>query len=100
MNSKDFTILSRGEGKSAKGGPRVRMRADAFLLVMKKGVSHRGLQYMKLMCEGLTFKEIAKRVGVAPKTVDNTMQIHYRKMGLRGATAAVAWYVRNIEFSK
>lgn len=63
-----------------------------------KPVTPAGLKCLALLAEGLTCKEIAARLNLSPKTVNNQLTVNYPRIGVNKETAAVAWYVRNIEF--
>lgn len=63
-----------------------------------KPVTPAGLKCLALLAEGLTCKEIASRLNLSPKTVNNQLTVNYPRIGVNKETAAVAWYVRNIEF--
>lgn len=57
----------------------------------------RAMQIVALMANGLTAKEIGDRLGITGKTVTNTITMNYPRMGVNKDTAAVAWYIRNVE---
>ena len=57
----------------------------------------RAMQIVALMADGLTAKEIGDRLGITGKTVTNTITMNYPRMGVSKDTAAVAWYIRNVE---
>ena len=57
----------------------------------------RALQIVALMSNGLTAKEIGDRLGITCRTVTNTLTINYPRIGVNKDTAAVAWYIRNVE---
>lgn len=57
----------------------------------------RAMQIVALMADGLTAKEIGDRLGITGKTVTNTIIRNYPRMGVNKDTAAVAWYIRNVE---
>jgi len=56
---------------------------------MTSRLSERELQYVLLAGENLSDKEIAARVGVTPRTVGNTLQRAYRKLGVSARKDAV-----------
>lgn len=62
-----------------------------------KPVTPAGLKCIALLAEGLTAKEIGVRLGISRRTVNNQLMINYPRIGVNKDTAAVAWYVRNIE---
>lgn len=55
----------------------------------------REVRCLLLLGEGLKNKEIGARLGVAERTVSNTLQSAYRKLGVSGRQDAVAEFKRN-----
>ena len=58
------------------------------------GLTDRQLQVVQLLAAGLTNKEIARRLGVTPKTVMHHTVAIYQRLGVRGRSEAVAWAIR------
>ena len=48
-------------------------------------------QIVTLLAAGLTHKEIGQAMGYAPHTMKNRVYQTYRRVGLRGSAALVAW---------
>ena len=55
----------------------------------------REVRCLLLVGEGLRNKEIGARLGIADRTVGNTLQSAYRKLGVRDRQDAVAEFRRN-----
>lgn len=55
----------------------------------------REVSCLRLLEGGRKNKEIASQLGVAERTVSNTLQSAYRKLGVRGRQDAVAEFRRN-----
>lgn len=62
-----------------------------------KPLSPRGLEFIGLLADGLTTKEVADKCGITVGTVQNVLLLSYARIGARNMQGAVAWYVRNIE---
>ena len=54
----------------------------------------RELEVLDLLVDGDSNKDIARRLGITPKTVMHHTSSIYRKLGVRGRAEAVAWAVR------
>ena len=57
-------------------------------------LSKRQLQVLLLICEGLTGKEIAHRLGISPKTVDYHRTGIYRRLRLKTTARLVRYAIR------
>ncbi len=57
------------------------------------GLTKREVEVLRLLAQGLLTKEIAAKLGVAYKTVDNHVQNLYRKIGANTRTAAAMYAV-------
>ena len=68
--------------------------ADHQGSVAYAGLTDRQLQVVQLLVGGLTNKEIARRLGVTPKTVMHHTVAIYQRLGVRGRSEAVAWAIR------
>lgn len=55
----------------------------------------REVRCLLLLGEGLKNKEIGGRLGIAERTVGNTLQSAYRKLGVRGRQDALAEFRQN-----
>ena len=71
-----------------------RADADHEAWAAYPGLTDRQLQVVQLMVAGLTNKEIARRLGVTPKTVMHHTVAIYQRLGVRGRSEAVAWAIR------
>ena len=49
---------------------------------------------VRLLCEGLLDKQIADRLGVAPRTVSNHLEHITKRIGLKGRVRVAVWAVR------
>ena len=63
--------------------------------VMVVRLTVREVRCLLLVGEGLRNKEIGARLGIAERTVGNTLQSAYRKLGVRARQDAVAEFRRN-----
>jgi len=59
------------------------------------GLSRREVDVLRLAARGLTTKEIAERLFIAPKTVDHHIQHVYTKIGVSTRGAAALWAMQN-----
>lgn len=59
-------------------------------------LSRRELEVLRLVGEGLTNTEIAKRLFISPKTAEHHVGRIYAKLGLRTRTELAAYAVRNL----
>ena len=57
-------------------------------------LSKRELQVLLLICDGLTGKEIAQRLGIAPKTVEFHRAGMYERLGLKTTAHLVRYAIR------
>lgn len=53
------------------------------------------LQFIKMACSELTYKEIADKMKLSPKTVDGYRQDIFKKLGLRNRVGLVMYALRN-----
>ncbi|MBW2937773.1 response regulator transcription factor [Aureisphaera sp. CAU 1614] len=53
------------------------------------------LQFIKLACSELTYKEIADKMKLSPKTVDGYRQDIFKKLGLRNRVGLVMYALKN-----
>ncbi len=58
-------------------------------------LSHREVEILRLICEGLTHKEIAERLGVTASTIDFHKQNIYKKAGVNTAVMLIRYAIRN-----
>ena len=57
-------------------------------------LSKRELQVLLLICDGLTGKEIAQRLGISPKTVGFHKEGLYKRLGLNDTVHLVRYAIR------
>jgi DNA-binding CsgD family transcriptional regulator len=57
------------------------------------GLTPRELEVLRLIASGLTAKEVARRLDIAPKTADNHIQSLYAKIGVATRAAAALYAV-------
>jgi DNA-binding NarL/FixJ family response regulator len=58
-------------------------------------LSPREMQVLKLLCDGLSGKEIADRLKLSPKTVESHRSKITKKTGQRSLALAVRWAIRH-----
>lgn len=59
------------------------------------GLTGREIEVLRLVSRGLSIKEVARALGIAPKTADNHIQNLYSKIGVRTRAAATLFAVEN-----
>jgi len=59
------------------------------------GLSRREVEVLKLVADGLTTREIATRLFIAPKTADHHIQHIYTKTGVSNRAAATRWAIEH-----
>ena len=57
-------------------------------------LSARELQVLHLICDGLTGKEIAQRLGISPKTVEFHRADVYKRLGVKSTAHLVRYAIR------
>lgn len=57
---------------------------------LRPGPSGRQLECLRLIAEGKTSREIARALGLSPRTVDNYVQNIFARLGVRSRAQAVA----------
>ena len=57
-------------------------------------LSEREMQVLLLICDGLTAKEIAQRLGISPKTVEFHKTGIYKRLGLKNTAHLVRYAIR------
>jgi DNA-binding NarL/FixJ family response regulator len=60
-------------------------------------VSHRELEILALVAEGMSNAEITLRLHISPNTVKFHLQNIYHRLGVNSRTEASRWYLRNYE---
>jgi DNA-binding CsgD family transcriptional regulator len=50
---------------------------------------------LKLLCDGLTSKQIGEKLGIAPKTVEYYRGLIAKKIGSSNLALSVRWAIRN-----
>jgi DNA-binding CsgD family transcriptional regulator len=74
-------------GACRVGGERVRLAAMT-------GLAPRQLEAVRLVAQGMSDKEIARRMKVSESTVERTLMVCYAKLDARNRTHAAAIAVR------
>jgi DNA-binding NarL/FixJ family response regulator len=59
------------------------------------GLSKKELEFIKLCCSELTYKEIADLMFVSPRTVDNYREALFLKLNLKSRTGLVLYAIQN-----
>lgn len=60
--------------------------------------SAKELEFLKLCCSELTYKEIADKMFVSPRTVDNYRESLFQKLSLKSRTGLVLYAIQNKVF--
>jgi DNA-binding NarL/FixJ family response regulator len=63
------------------------------------GLSKKELEFLKLCCSELTYKEIADQMFVSPRTVDNYREALFLKLNLKSRSGLVLYAIQNGIFS-
>jgi non-specific serine/threonine protein kinase len=58
-------------------------------------LSRREMQVVQLVTEGLSDRQIAARLGISPRTVDNHLRHIFEKVGVSSRTALATWALRS-----
>jgi DNA-binding NarL/FixJ family response regulator len=58
-------------------------------------ISKKELEFLNLCCSELTYKEIADKMFVSPRTVDNYRESLFQKLDLRSRTGLVLYAIQN-----
>jgi len=61
----------------------------------KPGLTKKELEFLKLCCSELTYKEIADQLFVSPRTVDNYRESLFQKLELKSRTGLVLYAIQN-----
>lgn len=59
---------------------------------IEAGLTNRELQYAELTAWGGSKKEVADRLGVSGRTVENTLRNIYQKIGIQKVTELAVWW--------
>jgi DNA-binding NarL/FixJ family response regulator len=59
------------------------------------GFTKKELEFLKLCCSELTYKEIADKMYVSPRTVDNYREALFMKLNLKSRTGLVLYAIQN-----
>ena len=62
-------------------------------------LSKKELEFLKLCCSELTYKEIADQMYVSPRTVDNYRESLFQKLDIKSRTGLVLYAIQNEIFS-
>jgi pimeloyl-ACP methyl ester carboxylesterase/DNA-binding CsgD family transcriptional regulator len=69
--------------------------AAGYLAPLRDGLSGRELEVLRLLAAGESNRQIARRLGLSPHTVERHVANLYRKIGARGRADATAYAFRN-----
>jgi len=58
-------------------------------------ISKKELEFLKLCCSELTYKEIADQMFVSPRTVDNYREALFLKLNLKSRSGLVLYAIQN-----
>jgi DNA-binding NarL/FixJ family response regulator len=58
-------------------------------------ITQKELDFLKLCCSELTYKEIADKLFVSPRTVDNYREALFQKLNLKSRTGLVLYAIQN-----
>jgi DNA-binding CsgD family transcriptional regulator len=58
-------------------------------------LSRREMQVVQLVAEGLSDRQIASRLGISPRTVDNQLRHIFEMVGVSSRTALATWALRS-----
>ena len=58
-------------------------------------ISAKELDFLKLCCSELTYKEIAEKMFVSPRTVDNYRESLFQKLSIKTRTGLVLYAIKN-----
>jgi DNA-binding NarL/FixJ family response regulator len=70
-------------------------RPTASAGIQEQGLSPRELEILALLCDGLTNKEIALKLGISAETVRTHLGHIYEKLHVQGRTEAVTKYLKS-----
>jgi HD-GYP domain-containing protein (c-di-GMP phosphodiesterase class II) len=62
---------------------------------MMKGLTEREIEVLQVLARGLSMKEMARRLGVSPKTIDNHLQSLYGKIGVKTRAGATLFAIEH-----
>ena len=60
--------------------------------------SKKEMEFLKLCCSELTYKEMADKMFVSPRTVDNYRESLFQKLNLKSRTGLVLYAIQNVIF--
>jgi len=70
-------------------------RREVSQAALPDGLTMREAEVLRQLAHGLSTKEIARKLSVSPKTVDNQTQSIYRKIGTKSRTTAALYAMEN-----
>ena len=59
------------------------------------GFTNKELEFLKLCCSEFTYKEIAEKMFVSPRTVDNYREALFQKLNIKSRTGLVLYAIQN-----
>lgn len=81
--------------RASRPGPTERVQDSVVAASSGAELTARQLEVLRLLASGLTNREIALRLHVAPKTVMHHLTATYRAIGVRSRSEATAWAFRH-----
>jgi len=90
IHSKGVYLNEMVSGKLIRG----LTQADSHSILSKKE-----LEFLKYCCSELTYKEIADKMFVSPRTIDNYRESLFQKLELKSRTGLVLYAIKNKIFS-
>lgn len=61
----------------------------------KSSLTKREMEFIKYACTELTYKEIASKMGISPKTVDGHRDSLFYKLNVKSRVGLVLYAIRN-----
>ena len=71
------------------------LHADSEVHQPKVSINERETEFLKLACTELTYKEIADRMCLAPRTIDGYREALFEKLNVKSRVGLVMYAVRN-----
>ena len=59
------------------------------------GLNNREIEFIKLTCTELTYKEIAEKMYLSPRTIDGYRDALFDKLGLKSRVGLVLFAIKN-----
>jgi len=68
---------------------------DAFAETLSVKLSEKETDFLRWACTDLSYKEIAERMGISPRTVDNYRDTLQEKLECKGRIGLAMWAIKN-----